>query len=499
MFHRIRHHVTRHLHRAKHHLRNAFVPHEGNEHRPHALRHKALTAYAVAIVLVKVVVSGLLLAYPGPSATANLTPANVIDYTNRARQTSKVQALATNQTLMAAAQQKAADMMTKGYFAHISPTKVTPWYWFQRAGYKYSSAGENLAMDFSTAEDVVEAWLASPSHRKNLLNAKYKDIGVAVVSGKLKGTSTTIVVQFFGAPAPTRQQPKPVTKVTSTVPPPTPKGKSGVAVATPPQPVLGETTEPPPPPLQPKLTDPSPDIVLASVRPWVSGESEPKVTIHLTLDGQAAGSTTSDENGYFRLQPDRDFPDGRHTLAVVAVGLGGQSPASQPVTLTVDTLPPSAAVRAPIVLPSYVQTGAFTVTGVITGDDIAGAGLRIGNATTALPAIRGPYLLEVRPRHGDAADAMTLELRDAVGNESVVPVASLSFFDVDILEPASGGFAAFVPKLLLYSRKFFITFWLFLFLALAVNVIVKIHVQHRATVLYTLLLLYGLTIVLVTS
>jgi hypothetical protein len=61
--------------------------------------------------------------------------------------------------------------------------------------------------------------LDSPSHRKNLLNAKYKDIGVAVSTGKLNGVSTTIVVQFFAVPTSTKQQPKAVAKVTPPQPP----------------------------------------------------------------------------------------------------------------------------------------------------------------------------------------------------------------------------------------------------------------------------------------
>jgi hypothetical protein len=93
---------------------------------------------------------------------------------------------------------KASDMAEKGYWAHISPSGTQPWYFITQNNYAYRYAGENLARDFSNPESIVKAWLASPSHRDNLLNSKYQDIGVAVVDGTLGGRQTTLVVQLFG-------------------------------------------------------------------------------------------------------------------------------------------------------------------------------------------------------------------------------------------------------------------------------------------------------------
>jgi hypothetical protein len=67
-------------------------------------------------------------------------------------------------------------------------------------GYKYRYAGENLARDFSSASSAVDAWMNSPSHRDNILNGNYKDVGIGVVEGNLGGADTTIIVQFFGTP-----------------------------------------------------------------------------------------------------------------------------------------------------------------------------------------------------------------------------------------------------------------------------------------------------------
>ena len=91
-------------------------------------------------------------------------------------------------------------MLAKGYWAHFAPDGTSPWSFFLSFGYKYQYAGENLARDFSNANDAVNAWMNSPTHRENILNSKYKEIGIGVVEGNLAGVDTTVIVQFFGAP-----------------------------------------------------------------------------------------------------------------------------------------------------------------------------------------------------------------------------------------------------------------------------------------------------------
>lgn len=484
---------------AHHHVKNAIIPREANYYRPYALRHRALTGYAIAIIVIKVAISGLLFAYPGPSLTSNLTPSAIVQLTNDARASNKVKSLKTNSKLTNAASLKAKDMLSKGYFAHVSPQKVTPWYWVNKAGYKYTSAGENLAMDFVTAEDVTQAWLKSPSHRKNLLNSRYVDIGVAVSSGKIDNMNTTIVVQFFGSPSPVQQEVKKVAKVTPPKPT-TQVKKSTVAVASPvpstPNPVLGEETVQPVPPAQPKITSPDNGIILATSQPWIGGEAQPDTVVELFSNGVKVGVTTSDELGYFRLQPAQPLAEGTLALTATAVRSDLTSIASPSLSVTVDTAPPSAALQSAVILPARDPSRGYLIAGTLSGDEISKACIRIGNSCQDLTVTHGTFALQVQPRFGDGAEAVSLELRDPVGNVSTVPVAMISFLDLDIVQPAKSGPFAFVPKLVFYSQRFFITFWLFLFLALVVNILVRIRVQHRATILYTLLLLYGISIIL---
>ena len=91
-------------------------------------------------------------------------------------------------------------MLTQDYWAHVAPDGTQPWKFFTDSGYIYRFAGENLARDFSDPGSAISAWMASPSHRENLLSSKYKDTGVAVVEGDLNGVETTLIVQLFGSP-----------------------------------------------------------------------------------------------------------------------------------------------------------------------------------------------------------------------------------------------------------------------------------------------------------
>lgn len=145
-------------------------------------------------------------------------PAVVVDLTNVERSDNSAKPLIRSATLDAAAQLKAQDMADKEYFAHYSPTGVSPWHWFNQVGYTYAHAGENLAIHFTDSSEVVEAWMNSPLHRQNIVNELYTEIGVGTAKGKYEGYDTVYVVQLFGAPAlPPKQEP-----IVTEVPPPTP-------------------------------------------------------------------------------------------------------------------------------------------------------------------------------------------------------------------------------------------------------------------------------------
>jgi hypothetical protein len=129
-------------------------------------------------------------------------PSVIIDLTNEERGAQNLGELKRNPILDAAAKLKAEHMRKEEYFAHFSPKDgISPWHWFDVAGYDYVHAGENLAVYFDDSEKVVDAWMESPLHRDNILKSQYTEIGVAAVEGEYQGYDTVYVVQLFGTPA----------------------------------------------------------------------------------------------------------------------------------------------------------------------------------------------------------------------------------------------------------------------------------------------------------
>ncbi len=141
--------------------------------------------------------------------TKTIATSTIIYLTNKDRELFGMALLIPNSTLEKAAQMKAEDMAKKGYFSHNSPEcstpeKInckTPWYYFDKAGYDFNYAGENLAVDFTEAGQIENAWMNSPTHKANIVSKNYSEVGIGIAYGTYKGRPTTFVVQLFGTKA----------------------------------------------------------------------------------------------------------------------------------------------------------------------------------------------------------------------------------------------------------------------------------------------------------
>lgn len=180
-------------------LAHLFVPRSSNNHKAKLIHNSSLLLIILLFVGFQFILgpltrtTGQVLGY-----AANISPFEVERLTNQKRSENGLPAVTDNPELDKAALAKGQDMFAKGYWAHVAPDGTQPWAFFAGVSYDYRYAGENLARDFTNASSAVDAWMASPSHRENMLSDRYKDIGVAVVDGKLNGVDTTIIVQFFG-------------------------------------------------------------------------------------------------------------------------------------------------------------------------------------------------------------------------------------------------------------------------------------------------------------
>ena len=170
--------------------------------KPHPLQ-KAAMFGMLSLVLISFSLANIhsILWISSDWLVSTILPAVVTDATNQARASEGQAPLSRNALLDEAARLKAEDMARNGYFAHWSPTGVSPWHWFNEAGYTYAHAGENLAVHFTDSGEVVEAWLNSPTHRANILNGNYSEIGIGTAEGRYEGYDTVFVVQMFGTPA----------------------------------------------------------------------------------------------------------------------------------------------------------------------------------------------------------------------------------------------------------------------------------------------------------
>ncbi len=185
-------------------LKHLFIPHEHNDYKPHFFREVSIFIIILIIFFMLGVSAGSSFFLRKTVLGANVTADVLVDLTNESRLALGDNPLSRNDLLDKAATLKGDDMATYGYFSHNSPTGVTPWHWFQQVGYNFLYAGENLAINFTDATEVRDAWLASPTHRANLLDKRFREIGMATISGMYQNEPTIYVVQLFGTPATTK-------------------------------------------------------------------------------------------------------------------------------------------------------------------------------------------------------------------------------------------------------------------------------------------------------
>jgi hypothetical protein len=183
------------------HVHDHFIPNSRNNYHPHLFGHRAMGLFSVALICVKVfAIAAITFGPVVPVFSSAITSSNIISLTNQSRSEFNLSSLTENTALDEAAQTKANDMLARGYFSHNTPDGKTPWTFIEASGYSYLSAGENLAVNFTEAENVETAWMNSPGHKANILNKNFEEIGIGISQGEFEGHSAIFVVQMFGTP-----------------------------------------------------------------------------------------------------------------------------------------------------------------------------------------------------------------------------------------------------------------------------------------------------------
>lgn len=198
------------------HTRN----HSKRRGRHHKRGNHYVKVYAPYLPLLISIVASVFLSFWQPhrgttlAYATSMSRAGLLQATNARRSSNGVASLTQSAQLNTAAQNKANHMVAHNYWAHTSPDGQEPWAFIDAAGYSYAKAGENLAYGFATSVDAVTGWMNSPSHKANMLNSGFTQVGFGFSnSANFNGDGEqTVVVAMYAKPqvaASTTEQPSP--------------------------------------------------------------------------------------------------------------------------------------------------------------------------------------------------------------------------------------------------------------------------------------------------
>lgn len=448
--------------RGYHYFRHYFIPHEGNNHYPLVVRPSALKAYSVALIAVKVLLTGFLYAvYPTEAQFAELTASKIFELTNTSRVENGQPSIKLSALLTKAAQAKAQDMIRVGYFDHTGPDGKKFWQWIKETGYAYTTAGENLAMDFTTAESAHRALMASASHRKNILKSNYTEMGVAVAQGSMNGRETTVLVEYFGTPS---------------------SGKR-LVVTTP-------KTQPAPPPAQTAKPEAKPAV--PAYRATHVGTSNEKLI--LFPGGEVSVWVDFKNSGSAVWRNDRE-----HFLAFNVTNPAGRTSAFlhpswkapyRPAVLSQKTVKPGQTGRFSFTLKAPETSGIFTEDFAIVAENLTW----VEGGLVSIPVTvesRQPAVAageEPEPPQKDVEQQYNTTTT-VVAVEEAHPAIQPSDEQPTPLVVTSEPRPDWRRQVVDWSVRFFWAFLIFLTVSLALTIFVRIRVQHRPAILQTLLVL----------
>ena len=207
-----------------------------------------------------------------------MSQGSLLDSTNSERNQNGKAALKINSQLTAAAQAKANDMVVRNYWSHNTPDGQEPWVFVNQAGYKYTKAGENLAYGFSSSSSTVTGWMNSASHKANMLDSSFTEVGFGYAnSGDFHSSGEqTVVVAMYGQPQ--------TLAVTNQSTPTTPAAKPTAKPATAPTPA----PEPAPAPIAEEKPDEDEGkpIPVAATDTGITEETTPVTKAQVITNGQ---------------------------------------------------------------------------------------------------------------------------------------------------------------------------------------------------------------------
>lgn len=124
----------------------------------------------------------------------------MLDRVNAARRREGLRPVRADKVLDQTAQSHGEDMVRRAFFSHRNPDGQLVRERATEAGYKWSKIGENIAEGQVSVAEVVDTWLKSPGHRRNILDPDFEELGVGLALGPSQGRWRILWVQNFGKP-----------------------------------------------------------------------------------------------------------------------------------------------------------------------------------------------------------------------------------------------------------------------------------------------------------
>lgn len=245
-----------------------------------------------------------------------MSVSGLLSSTNASRGSSGVAALQLNAKLTAAAQAKAQDMAARNYWSHNTPEGNPPWIFVNNQGYSYLKLGENLAAGFDNEQATINGWMASASHRENMLDPSFSEVGFGYANNEnytsAGGGPMTVVVAFYGKPAVPVSAQQPAPPVSASTPPPAarPRPQPQAAAAQPASP------QPKPPAAQPRPSE----ISLAPAPGQTRTKRPDAVNTDRPVPNFTLAARTSRAQLAFAQIPVSSFATGLSTFGLIAAG-----------------------------------------------------------------------------------------------------------------------------------------------------------------------------------
>ena len=480
-----------HVKRVPHHTKHFLIPHHGNNHKPHALRPSALRMYAVSIIAVKLFVTGFLfLLYPSAGEFATIARNDILNFTNASRAEQSIGTLSLNETLNQAAMLKAQHMLDNNYFAHTAPDGTKPWAFLKQAGYGYVAAGENLAMDFTEASSVHAAFLNSDSHKKNIMNPKYTEMGIAILDGELQGKTTTILVEFFGSPYETVAAPVPLIELEPTpepIPEPTPVPEPTPEPTPTPEPEPEPTPEPIPEPT-PVPVEPEPLYYRAELSDQSAEDLGIKTLeeISFWVDFKNTGTATWTNSGQYFVALNVSNPTERHSVFEHDNWIEYYRPA----VLSQERVAPGGIGRFEFTLSAPDEAGTYEESFGLVAEDLAwidGGSIELPIVVVAPPEKATELEVEVietpitQIPENKSPPTTSANEQPLVSDHGKAPIVKAQTIET--------GSTEFTGTMLEYSQKFYMILLIFIIVALLINIMVKIRIQHPHVIVQSILVI----------